>query len=86
MLHGVAFAGIGSIVVKRGPNPLLLTLAFIYLVAALPLLALTKRTLVREPDAHSFALFVSQLGLLIFWILSLCFLTMMAAIFVAVAR
>ena len=86
MLHGVVIAGIGSIFVKRGPNPFVLIAAFVCFVAALPLFIVTKRKADREPDVLSFPLFFSQLGLIIFWLLSLCFLVIMGMVFVAIMQ
>jgi hypothetical protein len=86
MLHGVVFAGIASIFVKRGPHPLILIAALVCFIAAPPLFLITKRKVDREPDTLSFPMFFSQLGLIIFWILSLCFLIIMAMFFVAIAQ
>jgi hypothetical protein len=86
MLHGVVLVGVGSIFVKRGPSPLVLISALLCFIAGLPLFLITKRKVDREPDTLSFPLFFSQLGLLIFWLLSLCFLIIMAMVFVAIAQ
>ena len=86
MLHGVVFAGIASIFVNRGPNPLVLISALVCFIAALPLFLITKRKVYRDPEALSFPLFFSQFGLIIFWVLSLCFLLIMAMVFVAIAQ
>ena len=84
-MHGVIVVGLASVYLK-GINLIPIILAMFYFLGAPPLFFATKKKMDGNGEASSFPMFFSQLALILFWILSVCLLTISALYAVAILK